>query len=191
MGKKFNFSCQKCGNCCLERGPIPLVLDDLVMWAKNNVVANIMPYLKFIETPQGTIDLVLARQNIGPSEEEKEKDLSCPFFNKEKKECTIYSNRPLSCRTYPLEFTGENFQIVDAEDPGLECEEKMSKEALSRMKKLAKKMNRELIKMRISMPVISQAMQPFIIQRLIETQQKMMEQMSPEEKKKFEEQFEK
>jgi len=190
--KKFSFVCKKCGQCCLERGPIPLVIEDLVMWAKNDVIENIFPYLKFIKTDMGTIDLVLAKTDSNPfgEEEKNEEELCCPLFNEEKKECTIYNYRPLSCRTYPLEYNGENFQIVDSEDPGLNNGE-MKKEDLKKMKLLAKKMNKELTKMRISMPIISQAMQPFIIKEMVEAQKKMMEQMSPEERKKFEDQMKK
>jgi len=103
-------------------------MDDLIMWAKNNVVANMMPYLQFIKTPYGTIDLVMARTNKNPydflqkkekedeDEEEEPKDISCPMYNKETKECLIYDNRPLSCQTYPLEFDGQKYMVVDTED---------------------------------------------------------------------------
>ncbi|TFH28330.1 MAG: hypothetical protein E4G98_05425, partial [Promethearchaeota archaeon] len=57
--QKFVFNCTRTGACCVKRGPIPLVMNDLVMWAKNNVVANMMPYITFFKTPQGALDLVL------------------------------------------------------------------------------------------------------------------------------------
>ena len=56
----------------------------------------------------------------------------------------------------------------------------------------AKKMNRELSKMRISMPILAQAMQPFVLQEILKMQDQYMkelEKMSPEDRKKFEEQM--
>ena len=198
--KKFVFNCTKCGNCCLERGPVPLVMDDLMLWGKNNVVANFMPYLKFIKTSFGTMDLVLARTDKNPYafmqedkkvDVEEEKDLSCPMFDKEKKECLVYENRPLSCRTYPLEFDGEKYQIVDTECPGID-EGDMTKEARKAMRELAKQMNVQITQMRVSMPILSQAMQPFIIQEMMEAQKQYMEameKMSPEDREKMEKQM--
>ncbi|MHA1776845.1 MAG: YkgJ family cysteine cluster protein [Promethearchaeota archaeon] len=197
--QKFVFNCTKCGTCCADRGPIPLVMSDLIRWAKNKVVANMMPYLKFIKTPQGTVDLVLGRKDLDPyaflkkdqKDKKKEKDeaRSCPFYNKEKKECLIYSNRPLSCRTYPLEYDGKKFLVVNTDTcPGIGNGE-MTKEAKLEMRDLAKQMNKELTEMRIAMPILSQAFQPFIIQELMEAQQKFMkelEKMPPEERERIE-----
>ena len=33
--EKFVFNCTKCGNCCENRGPIPITFMDLQNWAKN------------------------------------------------------------------------------------------------------------------------------------------------------------
>ena len=201
--KKYIFNCTKCGKCCLNRGPIPLVMDDLIMWAKNNVVANMMPYLQFIKTPYGTIDLVMGRQNKNPYEflqkdekedkkEEEPKDISCPMYNKDTKECLIYDNRPLSCRTYPLEFDGKKFMVVDSE----ECEGigngETSNEERKEMRDLAKSMNLKLTEMRIAMPILAQAFQPFVLNEIMEAQKRYMEameKMSPEEREKVEKQM--
>ena len=200
--QKFTFNCTKCGKCCAERGPVPLVMDDLTLWARNNVVANIMPHLKFIKTPFGTIDLVMGRQDKDPmafmkpkKEEEAEKepiDLSCPMYNPTEKTCLVYENRPMSCRTYPLEYDGEKYMVVDAEN----CEGigngETTKEERKAMRDLAKEMNVKLTEMRVAMPVLAQAMQPFVISQLMEAQQeymKQMEKMSPEDKAKYEEQM--
>ncbi|MHA1468768.1 MAG: hypothetical protein ACTSP6_11925 [Promethearchaeota archaeon] len=37
---KFTFKCTRCDKCCLARGPIPITLWDLELWARNGVVAN-------------------------------------------------------------------------------------------------------------------------------------------------------
>lgn len=199
---KFSFNCTKCGHCCEERGPIPLVLDDLLRWAKNDVVASMMPYLKFIKTDLGTIDLVLDQKNDNPyglkldptvkKENTDSKTLTCPFYNKESKLCVIYENRPLSCRTYPLEYDGSQFLVIDSENcPGI-GNGSNTKEELKNLRLNAKKMYKKLQQMRISMPILSQAMQPFILQELMKMQEEAMkelEKMSPEQRKAFEEQF--
>ncbi len=203
--QKFVFNCKKdCGVCCENRGPIPLVMDDLIMWSRNNVLANFMPYLKFFRTPKGTIDLVLSRSGEDPyafikpeadSDEKKEeepKDISCPLYNKETKLCLVYENRPMSCRTYPLEYDGSSFQVIDADDcPGIGFGEN-TKEEREAMRDTAKLMNTKLTEMRISMPVIAQAMQPFVLQEIMMAQKQYMdamEKMSPEERQKVEEQM--
>ncbi|MHA1647123.1 MAG: YkgJ family cysteine cluster protein [Promethearchaeota archaeon] len=206
--KKFAFNCTQCGKCCSERGPIPLTMDDLVMWAQNKVVANMVPYIKFIRTPQGSVDLVLARQDADPyaflkdlekdenkeekkDEKEEPKDLSCPFYNKETKKCLVYENRPLSCRTYPLEFDGKNYLVVDPDCPGVGNGEN-TKEQRKALRDLAKEMNTKLSEMRIAMPVLTQAMQPFVLQEIMNAQKQYMqamEKMDPEQRKKVEEQM--
>ncbi len=196
--QKFSFNCTKCGKCCAERGPIPLVLDDLTLWAKNKVVANMMPHLKFINTPFGTIDLVMSRQNadplsfLKPGEEEKAEepvDPSCPMYNNDTKLCSIYENRPMSCRTYPLEYNGEKFMVVNSD----ECEGlyngNSTKEEIKQMRDLAKQMNIKLTEIRIAMPVFAQAMQPFVLKQIMKVQQdymKQMDKMTPEEREKIE-----
>ncbi|UCD02299.1 MAG: YkgJ family cysteine cluster protein, partial [Promethearchaeota archaeon] len=149
---KFTFKCTRCDNCCDARGPIPITLWDLEMWARNGVVANFMPYLDIYHKPDGGIDLVLKPLAPPPKEGEEEKspkdrfgsapieellDVKCPLYNEDDKKCLVYENRPLSCRTYPLEFDGKNFIVVDADCPGV-GEEGMTKEELTEMRDTAK-----------------------------------------------------
>ncbi len=121
------------------------------MWAKGKVIADMMPYLKFIRTQQGTLDLVFMRDAFGKDETS---DRSCPIYNKETKLCTSYDYRPMSCRTYPLEFDGAHFAVVDDECEGLDNGE-MSADDRKNMKDLATRMNVQLTQMRIMMPVIA------------------------------------
>jgi len=149
---KFTFKCTKCNKCCLARGPIPITFWDVEQWARNNMIANFLPYLEVFNKPDGGFDLIL--KPIPSPKEEGEKDdkpqdpfatipiedlleKKCPMFNKEKGECLIYENRPLSCRTYPLEFDGEKFSVVDVDCPGI-GEGSMTKEELKEMRETAK-----------------------------------------------------
>ena len=132
------------------------------------------------------------RKDGDEEEEEEPKDLSCPMYNKETKECLIYDNRPLSCRTYPLEFDGQKYMVVDTED----CEGigngETTNEERKEMRDLAKSMNVKLTEMRISMPILAQAFQPFVLNEIMDAQKRYMEameKMSPEEREKVEQQM--
>jgi Fe-S-cluster containining protein len=165
---KFTFVCTRCDECCLERGPIPITFWDLEMWAKNGVLANFMPYLEVYNKPDEGMDLII--KPLTSSKESKEQkpedafketpvedllDEKCPLYNKEQNKCLVYNNRPLSCRTYPLEYDGTHYSIIDVDCPGI-GEEGMTKEDLKEMRDRAQKMNYELTRIRIALPVLNQ-----------------------------------
>ena len=200
---KFTFKCTRCDACCLSRGPIPITFYDLEMWAKNGVIANFLPYLDIYSKPDGTIDLIMKPLPPKPKEGEESKrdpfspviieellEEKCPLYNKEKKECLVYENRPLSCRTYPLEFDGKNFTIVDVDCPGLN-EEGMEKEELKEMRETAKRMFYELTRMRITLPVINQLITQKVMMDLMRQNMEAMSKMSDEDRTKLDEIFKK
>jgi Fe-S-cluster containining protein len=202
---KFTFKCTQCDNCCAARGPIPITFWDLEMWARNGVVANFMPYLDIHNKPDGGMDLIL-KPLPPPSEEEKEDkatkspfetapiedllNIKCPLYNEDEKKCLVYENRPLSCRTYPLEFDGKNFIVVDADCPGI-GEEGMTKEELSEMRETAKRMHYELTRMRIALPVLNQMISQKIMMDLMRQNMEAMSKMSEDDRKKLDEIFKK
>jgi Fe-S-cluster containining protein len=197
---RFTFKCTRCDKCCLARGPIPITFWDLELWARNGVVANFLPYIDIYSKPDGGIDLVLKPLPPPPKEEEEEKprdpfgnvpieellEVKCPLYNKEKKECLVYDNRPLSCRTYPLEFDGKNFTVVDVECPGI-GEEGMTKEDLKEMRDTAKQMFYELTRMRIALPVLSQLISQKVMMDLMRQNMEAMSKMSDEDRSKLDE----
>jgi len=201
---KFTFKCTRCDACCLSRGPIPITFWDLEMWAKNGVVANFMPYLDIYQKPDGSVDLIL--KPLPPPKEEEGAtpqpdpftanpieellDVKCSLYNKEDKKCLIYDNRPLSCRTYPLEFDGKNFIVVDADCPGI-GEEGMTREDLIEMRETAKTMHYELTRMRIALPVLNQIVSSNFMQMLMRQQMDAMSKMSDDDKSKLDEIFKK
>ena len=202
---KFTFKCTRCDNCCDTRGPIPITLWDLEMWARNGVVANFMPYLDLYQKPDGGIDLILKPLAPPPKEGEEENstkdpfgsvpieellNVKCPLYNKDDKKCLIYENRPLSCRTYPLEFDGKNFIVVDADCPGI-GEEGMTKEELTEMRDTAKTMHYELTRMRIALPVLNQIISQKVMMDLMRQNIEAMSKMSDEDKAKLDEIFKK
>jgi Fe-S-cluster containining protein len=197
---KFTFKCTRCDKCCLSRGPIPITFWDLELWARNGVVANFLPYMDIYSKPDGGIDLVLKPLPPPPKEGEEEKprdpfgtvpiedllEVKCPLYNKDKNECLVYNNRPLSCRTYPLEFDGKNFTVVDVECPGI-GEEGMTKEDLKEMRDIAKQMNYELTRMRIALPVLSQLISQKVMMDLMRQNMEAMSKMSDEDRSKLDE----
>jgi len=200
---KFTFKCTRCDKCCLQRGPIPITMWDLELWARNGVVANFLPYLDIYNKPDGGIDLILKPLATPKKEDDKAKaeplletpieellEEKCPLYNKEQKKCLIYENRPLSCRTYPLEYDGKHFSIVDVECPGV-GEEGMTKEELKEMRDTAKLMSYELTRMRIALPVLNQIISNNFMRVLMQQQMEALSKMSEEDKAKLDEIFKK
>ena len=202
---KFTFKCTQCNKCCAARGPIPITMWDLEFWARNNVLANFLPYLEIYNKPDGGSDLIL--KPLPPPKKEGENDVKpedpfspipiddlldekCPLYNAEQKKCLIYENRPLSCRTYPLEFDGNKFSVVDVDCPGI-GEEGMSKEELKEMRDTAKSMLYELTRMRIALPVLNQIISKTFMMDLMKQQMEAMNKMSDEDKAKLDEIFKK
>ena len=202
---KFTFKCTRCDKCCAARGPIPITMWDLEFWARNNVLANFLPYLEIYNKPDGGSDLIL--KPLPPPKKEGEEgtkpedpfspfpveDLleeKCPLYNAEQKKCLIYENRPLSCRTYPLEFDGNKFSVVDVDCPGI-GEEGMTKEDLKEMRDTAKNMFYELTRMRIALPVLNQIISKTFMMDLMKQQMEAMSKMSDEDKAKLDEIFKK
>jgi Fe-S-cluster containining protein len=197
---KFTFKCTRDDKCCLARGPIPLTFWDLEMWARNGVVANFMPYLDIYQKPDGGIDLIL--KPLPPKKEDDDKkeprdpfspvpieellEEKCPLYNIDKKQCLVYDNRPLSCRTYPLEYDGKNFKVVDVDCPGI-GEEGMTKEELTEMRENAKLMNYELTRIRIALPVLNQLISQKIMMDLMRQNIEAMSKMSEEDRSKLDE----
>jgi len=198
---KFTFKCTRCDKCCLARGPIPLTFWDLEMWARNGVVANFLPYIDIYNKPDGSFDLIL--KPLTPPKKEGETTPSspfqetpieelleekCPMYNKEQKNCLIYDNRSLSCRTYPLEFDGTHFTIVDVDCPGI-GEEGMIKEELKEMRETARTMFYELTRLRIAIPVLSQIISRNVMMDLMRQNMEAMSKMSDEDRSKLDKIF--
>ena len=202
---KFTFKCTRCDKCCASRGPIPITMWDLELWARNNVLANFLPYLEIYNKPDGGSDLIL--KPLPPPKKDGETDNvpedpfsavpidelleeKCPLYNIDQKKCLIYENRPLSCRTYPLEFDGNKYSVVDVDCPGI-GEEGMTKEELKEMRDTAKTMLYELTRMRIALPVLTQIISKTFMMDLMKQQMEAMSKMSDEDKAKLDEIFKK
>ena len=106
---KFLFKCTRCeaaapNACCCMRGNIPLTLWDLELWAKNKVVANMLPHLAIEVTPAGLVDLVIksAPREVGDNAEPTDattEETETGASNGDKKElrCGFLSGRGSRC----------------------------------------------------------------------------------------------
>ena len=190
--QKFLFNCTKCGKCCENRGPIPIVFSDIELWAKGDTINKVFPHLRVYKNAKGLYDLALTP--VGFDEQKEDSKKVCPMYSTEKKECQIYENRPLSCQSYPLEYDGSSYQIIDEDCPGL-GKEPMTKEERIKMRDQAKLMNSELITMRVSIPIIYQIAHRLaereIFGALMRQQEEMLKNMSPEERAKMDELYKK
>ena len=110
----------------------------------------------------------------------------CPLYDKENKNCLVYDNRPLSCRTYPLEYDGKNFTVVDVDCPGI-GQEGMSKDDLKEMRDTAKTMYFELTRMRIAIPVLRQIISQKVMMDLMRQNLEAMSKLSDEDRQKLDE----
>lgn len=201
------------------------VLDNFMAYLKINITSKggydlilsplkFDPYKKLLEQQQelmkemakekakeaekdGKVDIELADEE---PEEVKEPDIDeirCPLFNLEKRECLVYEYRPLSCRTYPLEYDGEGFNVVDEDNCEGIGQGPMTKEELKEMRDNAKLTLDQMGTMKISIPVLfnvirqdpllKQQMQTEIFMEMMQQQQKAMESMDPEDRKKLDE----
>lgn len=85
---KFIFTCQRCGRWC--KRDINIYLNDVERWSKDGTFSRVFPMLSVSGEPMA-LSLHLVRENG-----------KCKMYDLASKECTIYNNRPIVCRAYPL-----------------------------------------------------------------------------------------
>lgn len=89
----LGFSCTQCGNCC--SGPPGYV------WVNKKDIARIA---SFLDRPDGTLDSTQVRRVGLRHSLTEHADGDCIFLERKggKSTCSIYSVRPLQCRTWPF-----------------------------------------------------------------------------------------
>ncbi len=97
--KERKFSCINCGQCCRDMENLALF-----EWEKKRLL-ELDPSIKIIpgnKIKYGNTDIVLYWGLKG-------KGGQCPFlqFEKEGFKCSIYKDRPLVCRSFPLSHSGQ------------------------------------------------------------------------------------
>ncbi|MDY6930956.1 MAG: YkgJ family cysteine cluster protein [Halobacteriota archaeon] len=170
--RKFVFHCQSCGRCCKRKEGIVILIDDIQRWSKEGTIYRVFPHISIVERFQNfTIQMNLENG-------------VCEMYDEEKKECTIYSSRPITCRSFPLRFNGNNYFIKDKECPGLSSES-MSAEELKEIREAAKEEHVGEGQMISVLPVLHS----LILKEVNEKSKEVYENLTDEEKEKLEEMF--
>ncbi|MDY6865573.1 MAG: YkgJ family cysteine cluster protein [Halobacteriota archaeon] len=169
---KFVFHCQRCGRCCERKEEIVILINDIKRWSDEGVIYQVFPHISIVERCQK----LSIRMNL--------EDGVCEMYDKEKKECTIYSSRPITCRSFPLRFNGNNYFIKDKECPGLSSES-MSAEELTEIREAAKGEHVGEGQMMSVLPVLHS----LILKEVTEKSKEVYENLTDEEKEKLEEMF--
>ncbi|MFW9956989.1 MAG: YkgJ family cysteine cluster protein [Candidatus Odinarchaeota archaeon] len=176
---KYNFKCleQKCTTkACHIREQVTVTLGDLGRWTTQGYLMNILPgvSLKMPTTEDEGIVLEMVRKPL----EEKPESTCCIFYNEKANGCEIRYSRPISCRTYPLEFNGEKYYLSGKDCPGVGHGE-ISKEVLQEARNLAEQEYKERTETDATLPAIYS----IIMTELIRQSAEAMKKRSEDEKK--------
>ena len=141
---------------------------------------NILPglTLKLPQTEQELISIEMLRK---PLESDSE-TTACSFYNESANACEIRYSRPISCRTYPLEYTGEKYVLSSKDCPGVGQGE-VSKEALQEARALAEQEFNERVETISSLPVVY----TIIMNQMMRQSAEAMQNLSEEDRKKMDE----
>ncbi|MDY6958693.1 MAG: YkgJ family cysteine cluster protein [Halobacteriota archaeon] len=167
---RFVFRCQRCGECCKRKEEIVILINDMERWSREGIIYQVFPHISIVERSQK----LSIRMNL-------EDGGICEMYNKEKKECSIYSSRPITCRSFPLRFNGNNYFVKDKECSGLSVES-MTGEELSEIREAAKEEYTGEGQMMAVLPVL----QSLILREVTEKSKEVYEKLTDEEKEKLE-----
>ncbi|MFX0108595.1 MAG: YkgJ family cysteine cluster protein, partial [Candidatus Hodarchaeota archaeon] len=153
---------------------------DLARWTTQGYIGAIIPGIRLV-TPESESE-PMSIQTLRKPLKDDEENTVCIFFNEEANGCEIRYSRPISCRTFPLEFNGTKYILGSKDCPGVGKGE-VSKEALQEARSLAEQEFKERVETQLSLPGIY----TLIMAPMIRQSAEAMEKMSEEDRKKMEE----
>jgi len=180
---KYSFKCleQKCNTiACHVRPQIDVTLGDLGRWATQGYLMNVLPGVT-LNIPKSEHELMTLQMSRKPLKKDPEQT-ACIFFNEEANGCEIRYSRPLSCKSFPLEYNGEKFYLSNKNCPGVGQGE-VSKEALQEARNDAEKMFKERGETYTALPAIYS----IIMTQMIRQSTEAMQSLSEEDRKKMDE----
>ncbi len=141
---------------------------------------NILPgfTLKLPKSEEDLISIEMLRKPLNTDSE----STACIFYNEGANSCEIRYSRPISCRTYPLEYTGEKFILSSKDCPGVGQGE-VNKETLQEARSLAEQEFNERIETISSLPVVY----TIIMNQMLRQSAESMQNLSEEDRKKMDE----
>lgn len=108
INEEFEFSCNKCGNCCTERDDVILSPYDIYKASKELKITPLEFVEKYCDVFISTYTAML-RVSLKPHGLHKR----CPFFSN-KKDCKLNKAKPAMCALFPL---GRFLVSKDASNP--------------------------------------------------------------------------
>lgn len=181
--EKYSFKCLESAcetKACHIRPNINVTHGDIARWTNLGYLMNILQGLT-LKLPQSEQDLISIEMLRKPLESDSE-TTSCIFYNEGANACEIRYSRPISCRTYPLEYTGEKYILSSKDCPGVGQGE-VSKEALQELRSLAEQEFNERIETISSLPVVY----TIIMNQMMRQSAEAMQNLSEEDRKKMDE----
>ncbi|MFW9768542.1 MAG: YkgJ family cysteine cluster protein [Candidatus Thorarchaeota archaeon] len=180
---KYSFKCleSKCDTkTCHIRPNINVTHGDIARWTKQGYLMNILPGL-ILRLPQSDQDLI-SIEMLRKSLENDSETTACIFYNESANACEIRYSRPISCRSFPLEYNGEKYVLSSKDCPGVGQGE-VSKEALQEARALAEQEFNERIETISSLPVVY----TIIMNQMLRQSAEAMQNLSEEDRKKMDE----
>jgi len=180
---KYRFKCleQKCTTRdCHIRPHINVTLADLSRWAVQGYIANIIVGLEIIPPEKETDPMTI--ETIRKPLKDDSEETSCIFFDEDANGCTIRYSRPISCRTFPLEYNGSKYYLSSKNCPGVGQGE-VTKDALKEAKDLAEQDYKERVETITALP----ALFTLVMAPMIRQSTEAMERMSEEDRKRMDE----
>lgn len=181
---KFKFECIKCGQCCQNRGPIPVTYEDLARWTQQGgFMSIILPHLKLQSfSEEDELSKIAMIPVIKMKDADENGRGTCPFYDEENQVCNIYFTLPIFCKTFPLSYNGEKFYVSDNSCPGL-GQGSMTKEKLKKMRENAIQDYNQRTATTLAMIPI----QGLFIKHFMEETQKTADRLSEEDQEKLDE----
>jgi Fe-S-cluster containining protein len=179
---KYTFKCleQKCDTkACHVRSLISVSLGDLARWTTQGYLMKILPGVN-LKVPQTQEEWFSLETHRKPLKDDNE-NTACVFYNEEANGCEIRYSRPISCRTYPLQYDGEKFYTVTKDCPGVGKGE-ISKETLKEARELAEQEFNERKETDAALP----ALYSVFMTQMVRQSAEAMSKMSEDDRKKME-----
>ncbi|MFW9861067.1 MAG: YkgJ family cysteine cluster protein [Candidatus Thorarchaeota archaeon] len=180
---KYRFKCleQKCTTRdCHIRPHVNVTFGDLSRWTVQGYIANIIGGLEIIP-PEKETDSMTIETKRKPLKVESEGS-ACIFFDEDANGCIIRYARPISCRTFPLEYNGTKYYLSSKDCPGVGQGE-VTKDGLKDAKELAEQDYKERVETITTLP----AAYSLVIEPMIRQSAEAMERMSEDDRKQMEE----
>jgi Fe-S-cluster containining protein len=180
---KFIYECVRCGHSCADRNIVEITLADLRMWAEDQTLATLFPYLRLMAVGRPYLDIVLASDEGAEAFLQGDgEDRGCPMYDAVNKLCNIHHSLPLYCASFPLAFNGNGYFLKDRDCQGLGAGS-MTQERLEAHRKAA----REELEARRECGILMPSIQGIFTRFFVEASAKTLDAMSEADRRDLEE----